>query len=184
MNGNHAIDVDNLINRTQKEDRRKKRLMIGVFFLYLFCTILYAMLLLLSSDPELTYLDRLGGLFYVAAFLFGTIYFGREYLLYKKMDYTLPLMQLLEKTEKRYRLFNRKWFPISIIVLLIEAGELIPYIDDLMLCNHAAIHRILITQSIFLIAVVMGVTIGYSIWKKRTYPIWKDSKTLLEELKN
>ena len=78
-NGNHSIDVDNLINRTRKEDQRNQKMMKGVFILYVICTIFYAGLMVLNPDPDLTLYHRLGGLCYVAAFLIGAIYFRREY---------------------------------------------------------------------------------------------------------
>jgi glycopeptide antibiotics resistance protein len=184
MNGNHTIDVDNLINRTQKEDERNKNLMKGVFILYVICTVLYSFLLLFNPDPELTLYHRLGGLCYVMAFLIGAIYFRREYKIYKNMDYTMPLLQLLERTEKRYRFFSRKWIPIIVVVILIDLGiSLTQHARDYPFIQDVA-DNVLIIQAGYWILVFVSGFIGYLIWKKRSYPIWKDSKTLLSELKD
>ena len=59
-NGNHTIDVDNLINRTQKEDVRNQKMMKGVFILYVICTVFYAALLLFNPDPDLTLIRSIG----------------------------------------------------------------------------------------------------------------------------
>ncbi|MEI6122749.1 MAG: hypothetical protein WCQ95_03905 [Bacteroidota bacterium] len=184
MNGNHPIDVDNLINRTQKEDNRNKGLMKGVFVLYLICTILYAFILPFNPDPDLTIYERVGGLFYVAAFLIGTIYFRKEYLIYKKMDYTLPLLQLLELTEKRYRFYSPKWIPIIIIVALINVGISLSLTGSHHLWIHEPINKFLFIQATYWLLVFTSGFIGYLIWKKRSYPIWKDAKILLSELKD
>jgi hypothetical protein len=184
MNGNHKINVDDLINRTQKEDNRNKGLMKGVFILYLVCTILYAILLLFNPDPELTLNDRLGGMCYVAAFLIGTIYFRREYLIYKRMDYSLPLLQLLERTEKRYRFFSLKWIPIIVVVVLIDIGISLSLTGHNHLWVQSPLEKFLIIQLVYWFIVFTSGFIGYLIWKKRSYPIWKDSKTLLWELKD
>ncbi len=184
INGNHSIDVDNLINRTQKEDKRNQKLMKGVFILYVICTVLYSMLLLFNPDPDLKLFDRLGGLCYVAAFLIGAIYFRREYKNYKNTDYSQPLIQLLEKTEKRYRFFSRKWIPIIVVLVLIDMGIILtqhardyPFIQDVA-------DSVLIIQAGYWIIMFVSGFIGYLIWNKRSYPIWKDSKTLLKELQD
>ena len=184
MNPTPSIEIENLMSRMQKEDKRKRNYVKTIFIVYLLFSVFLAVLLLINPDPDLDLADRISGLFYIAAFLFGSWYFRREYKMYKNMDYTLPLMQLLEKTEKRYRFFNRKWLPISIIVVLIEIGEIIPYINGFMVWNEEVIHRLFIMQALFLCALTVGASIGYIIWKKRTYAIWKDAKTLLSELKN
>jgi hypothetical protein len=184
MNGNHPIDVDNLINRTQKEDNRNKGLMKGVFVLYLVCTIMYAIMLLFNPDPDLTLTDRLGGMFYVAAFLIGTIYFRKEYLVYKKMDYTLPLLQLLELTEKRYRFYSRKWIPVIIVVVLIDFGISLSLTGRNHMWSQDPMTKLLIIQALYWVTILISGFIGYLLWKKRSYPIWKDAKTLLSELKD
>jgi hypothetical protein len=181
-NGNHPIDVDNLINRTQKEDNRNKGLMKGVFVLYLICTILYAVMLLFNPDPDLTLTDRLGGMCYVAAFLVGTIYFRREYLIYKTLDYTLPLLQLLESTEKRYRFYSRKWFPVIVVVTLIDIGISISMTGQTHLWAQTPLHKFLIIQGVYWFFVLGSGFVGYLIWRKRSRPIWRDAKTLLSEL--
>jgi hypothetical protein len=184
MNGNHTIDVDNLINRTQKEDQRNQKLMKGVFILYVICTVLYSILLLFNPDPDLTLFNRLGGLCYVMAFLIGAIYFRREYKIYKNMDYTLPLLQLLERTEKRYRFFSRKWIPIIIVVVLIDMGISLSLTGRNHLWAQDPIEKLLIIQAVYWLIIFTSGFVGYLIWKKRSYPIWKDSKTLLSELKD
>jgi hypothetical protein len=184
MNGNHSIDVDNLINRTQKEDERNKNLMKGVFILYVICTVLYSFLLLFNPDPDLTLYDRLGGLCYVSAFLIGAIYFRREYKIYKHMDYTLPLLQLLERTEKRYRFFSLKWIPIIIVVVLIDFGISLSISSHNHMWTQSILTKLCMIQAAYWLFVFASGFVGYLLWKKRSYPIWKDSKTLLSELKD
>jgi len=184
MNGNHHIDVDNLIVRTQKEDNRNKRLMNAIFILYLVCSILYAALFLLNPDPELTLMDRMAGMCYVLAFVTGSFFFRREYLIYKKMDYSIPLLQLLEKTEKRYRFFTRKFLPVLVIVTLIDMGISITFMNGRHLQSFSITEKFFMIQAVYWGLMFTSGFIGYLIWRKRSYPIWKDSKTLLSELKD
>ena len=180
----NPINIENLLSRMQQEDTRNKKLMKGVFILYMVMSIMYALFLVVNPDPDLSLIDRISGLCYVFAFLLGSLYFRREYTMYKNMDYTLPLMQLLEKTEKRYRFFSRKWLPVSGVILLINIGISLSFWHQSTKWIGNTWQDMLITEAIFWTIVLVSGYIGYLRWKARSYPIWKDAKSLLDELKD
>ena len=182
LNGNHNIDVDNLISRMEKEDGRNKRMMKSIFNLYLVCTVLYTLLFVINPDPALTIYDRLGGLCYVTAFLAGTFFFRREYLALKNTDYSLPLLQLLRQNEVRYRFFSVKWLYMLGIVVLIGIGISFSFSNPGRLMQFSLIEKLVIIQGVYWSILTASGFIGYRLWKKRSYPIWKDSKTLLDDL--
>jgi predicted nucleic acid-binding Zn ribbon protein len=178
------VDTENLILRMQKEDKRNKKIMMGMFFLYLIFSIFYTFLFIINPDPELTSNDRITGLSFVVAFIIGTIYFVWEYRNFKKVDYSLPLITILEKTEKRYRFFRTKWIPVIFIVAIVSFGITLSYVDQLVYWDVSLIGKILAIQGVYWAIMFIAGIIGYLIWRKRSRPIWKDAKTLLEELKN
>ena len=180
----NPINIENLLSRMQQEDTRNKKLMKGVFILYMVMSIMYALFLVVNPDPDLSLIDRISGLCYVFAFLLGSLYFRREYTMYKNMDYTLPLMQLLEKTEKRYRFFSRKWLPVSGVIILINIGVSLSFWHQSTKWIGNTWQDMLITEAIFWTIVLVSGYIGYLRWKARSYPIWKDTKSLLDELKD
>ena len=180
----NPINIENLLSRMQHEDTRNKKLMKGVFILYMVMSIMYALFLVVNPDPDLSLIDRISGLCYVFAFLLGSLYFRREYTMYKNMDYTLPLMQLLEKTEKRYRFFSRKWLPVSGVIILINIGISLSFWHQSTKWIGNTWQDMLITEAIFWTIVLVSGYIGYLRWKARSYPIWKDTKSLLDELKD
>ena len=180
----NPINIENLLSRMQQEDMRNKKLMKGVFVIYLVLSIVYALFLVVNPDPDLSLIDRISGLCYVFAFLLGSLYFRREYTMYKNMDYTLPLMQLLEKTEKRYRFFSRKWLPVTGVVVLINVGISLSLWHRPTMWNGSTLERMIITEAIFWTVMFISGYIGYLRWKARSYPIWKDTKSLLDELKD
>ena len=182
LNGNHNIDVDNLISRMEKEDGRNKRMMKSIFNLYLVCTVLYTLLFVINPDPALTIYDRLGGLCYVTAFLAGTFFFRREYLALKNTDYSLPLLLLLRQNEVRYRFFSVKWLYMLGIVVLIGIGISFSFSNPGRLMQFSLIEKLVIIQGVYWSILTASGFIGYRLWKKRSYPIWKDSKTLLDDL--
>ena len=96
----------------------------------------------------------------------------------------MPLLQLLEQSEKRYRFFSSKWLPVIVIVILIDLGICLSLNSQNDIWTGDFIVKLLISQAAFWITMFISGFIGYLIWKKRSYPIWKDSKTLLSELKD
>ena len=182
LNGNYTIDLDSLISRMQTEDSRNKRMMKSIFYIYLVGTVFYALLFVLNPDPELTFYDRAGGLCYVLAFLTGTFFFRREYKELKNTDYTVPLMQLLTLQEARYRFMGRKWLVILVILVLIAGGLGFSLMNPNRLMQFTPLEKLVIIQGVYWSIIVAAGIVGYILWKKRSYPIWKDVKTLREEL--
>lgn len=178
------IDTENLIVRMQKEDKRNKKIMKIMFFVYLACTLFYTFLFVINPYPDMSSKDRIAGLYYVLAFVIGTFYFIWEYRNYKKVDYSLPLLMILEKTEKRFRFFGVKWIPILIVVILISFGVSLSYLHYLEYWQATVCEKTLVIQAVYWAIMFISGFIGYLIWRKRSRPIWKDAKTLLEELKN
>ena len=177
-------NTENLIARMRKEDNRNKKIMFGMFILYLVFTIFYAILFIFNPDPKLSLTDRMAGHSYVLAFIIGTFYFIWEYLIYKKVDYSTPLLALLKKTVRRYRFFSIKWIPVMIVVVIISYGFTISYVERLATWDTGICTKILTIQAVYWGIMVIAGLIGYLIWRKRSRLIWKDAKTLLEELKN
>jgi len=176
-------DTENLIARMRKEDNRNKKIMFGMFILYLVFTIFYAILFIFNPDPELSLTDRMAGNSYVLAFIIGTFYFIWEYLIYKKVDYSTPLLTLLKKTVRRYRFFSIKWIPVIIVVIIIGYGFTISYVERLAAWDTGTCTKVLTIQAVYWGIMVVAGLIGYLIWRKRSRPILRAAKSLLEELK-
>lgn len=183
LKGNHTLDVDELIGRMQKEDSRNKRMMKSVFLIYLFCGIFYSGLFIVNPDPDLTIYDRIGGLCYVTAFITGAYFFRKEYQNLKNAGYTLPLLDLLTKQEERYRFYAwKRWFYILVILVLIACGISSSFMNPNRLIQFTAIEKLVIVQGVYWSVMVAAGFLGYRLWKKRSYPVWKDIKDLLHEL--
>ncbi|HOY32926.1 MAG TPA: hypothetical protein PKW80_13690 [Bacteroidales bacterium] len=176
------VDTENLIERMRKEDKRNKKIMKGMFFLYLICSVLYTFLFIINPDPALTQTHRIAGLSFVIAFIIGTFYFVWEYRIYKKVDYSLPMATLLKKTEKRYRFFSTRWIPALIIVAIISFGFTITYFERLAQWQVDPFEKVIAIQGVYWGIMLAAGFISYLIWRKRSRPIWKDARLLLEEL--
>lgn len=178
-------NFEGLLQQVQNEDRRSKRLIKGVFILYLVCSVLYTLLFIVNPDPDLGFTDRLSGGLYVLAFVLGTAYFRYEYNHLKKLDYSQPLLTLLQKTEKRYRFFNVKWFPVLGVVSLIGAGITLSFIGHRFINMDVSLAvRVLLIQGGYWFIMLCSGFIGYLIWRKRHRPIHRQIRTMLSELEH
>lgn len=175
-------NFNNFIARMQKEDLRNKKLMLGMFFIYLAFAIFYTVIFLINPDPELSCSERVSGIFYVAAFIIGTWFFRWQYKKFRNLDYTLPLKNMLEKTEERYRFFSKKWIPAMLIVVLISVGISVGSIHHYNFIYASIFYKILIIQFVYWAIMVISGFIGYLIWRKRSMPLWRYAKSLLKEL--
>lgn len=177
-----SINVDNLINRLQREDKRNKRIMMAMFIIYLAFSLIYLYMFIINPDPLLSISYRTAGLCFVIAFFIGTVFFWFRYKNLKKLDYTLPLVQVLEKTVERFQFGGAKWIPVMIVVLLVDIGFSISYYHKFEYWDTAFWIKILSIQAFYWGFMLVGGIIGYWRWIKRSRPIWKDAKTLLKEL--
>jgi hypothetical protein len=178
------INTDNLIARMQKEDKRNKRIMKGMFFIYLAFSIIYLYMFVINPDPLLSFTYRISGLCFVLAFVVGTLFFWKRYKKFKNLDYTLPLAQLLEKTAERYKFWGTKWIPVYIVVVLVNIGFTMSYYESYQHWDASPFIKIIVLQAIYWGIMSVGGFIGYLRWRRHSMPIWKGAKTLLEELKN
>ncbi len=189
MNNNYntpsqAVDTENLIARMQKEDRRNKRNMYGLFFVYLAFSLIYFFLFVINPDPLLSAMHRFAGILFVIAFMIGTVFLWFRYKKFKNLDYTLPLVQVLEKTVERYCYWGKKWITVSIIIILIDIGFTISYYAKFEYWDVAFWIKILVIQAFYWGLMALAGFVGYLIWRRRSRPIWRDARKLLDELKN
>lgn len=83
----------------------------------------------------------------------------------------------------RYRFLGWRWLIILLILILIDFGISLSYLNPDRLMQFTMSEKLLIIQGVYWSIMVAAGIVGYVLWKKRTYPIWKDSKLLLAELK-
>lgn len=176
------LDIDDFITRTKAEDRKNSKNIRSVYFLYLLMSVIYTLLFVANPDPDLTRNDRLAGLCYAAAFVTGTLIFRRESRSLRKLDYTVPLLELVRSIEARYRFFSYKWWYLLFIVAMIGAGLHFSFLNTERLKMLQEKDKLIIVQAVYWGILTVAASIGYFRWKKRSYPVWKDSKALIGEL--
>jgi hypothetical protein len=176
------VNVDDLINRTKAEDQKGSKTLRSVYILYVVLSVFYTLLFVANPDPDLTRYDRIAGLLYVLAFTAGALFFRKEFRMLNRMDYTLPLITLIRGAEVRYRFFGYKWWYLLFIVTLIGAGLSFSFRNPARLTMFSETEKLFFVQAVYWSVIFLSALLGYFHWKKRSYPVWRDAKKLLEEL--
>jgi hypothetical protein len=179
---NPFTDMDRFIGGLQKEDIRYSRLTRNFQWIMWVFVPLYAAIFLLNPDKEILLPERLGGLCYALAFIIFALIFRKFNNEYKSVDYGVPVVEMLTLAAKRYNMFQRKLILIIAPILLVDAGMV------LVLMNHSGMKSvtevILLVQEILIPSLLIGVTIGVFIWRKRQKPLRDAALAMLKEIES
>ncbi|MDA3880994.1 MAG: hypothetical protein PF436_11445 [Prolixibacteraceae bacterium] len=174
-------NMDQFIGKLQKEDKRNLLLTRNVQWVMWALAVLYAVFFIIIPFDSNTVYEKIGWFLYVATFVsFGFVfnYLKKEY---KRVDYGLPTLKMLENAAKRYKLFQRKLVLAITPILLIDAGMvLLTYKPE---NPETLLRTIIITQALIIPSVGIGLLIGIAIWRKRQKPLRDAALKMIEELK-
>ena len=181
-NTSQYSDLDGMIRSMQREDMRNLRIARNFQIIMWFFVFLYFLMFLVNPDPYFSLLNRLGGFFYVLAFLLFALIFRQLHLEYKYVDYSLHVLEMLRQAVKRYSLFQRKVLMVIIPILLIDAGMVLLTYNP----EHGEVlqERILWANSILIPALSIGMLIGYTIWRKRQKPLRDSALSMLHDFES
>lgn len=176
---NGIVNMDSLIVGLRKEDSRNLKLMRNFKWIYLVMIIMYALLMVVNPDPDLEMHHRLSGICYVIAFGLFVLIFWKYHKEYSEIDYTLPVVEMLNKAAKRYKF---RWKSILICmpsVILIDIGVVL---SDFFVNPEIDWSSIVIFQLIYLGLMTISGFVGYIIWRTRQKPLYDGAMQLLKEL--
>lgn len=177
---NH-LDIGSLVNKLELKDSKYKKIMKRfqiVFFIFIF---FYAGIFLANPDPEITSRDRIAGVCYVIAFGLFTLQFRTMYRRYKAVNYFDPVKKVLQDAERRYSFWQKNILLVGFAVLLIDAASLL-VLYDRFIERWTFWQFFTGVQFVYVLAIGIGLTIGYIKWRIESRPIWLSAKKLLEEL--
>lgn len=176
---NGIVNMDSLIVGLRKEDSRNLKLMRNFKWIYLVMIIMYALLMVVNPDPDLEMHHRLSGICYVIAFGLFVLIFWKYHKEYSEIDYTLPVVEMLNKAAKRYKF---RWKSILICipsVILIDVGVVL---SDFFATLEVDWSSIINFQLIYFGLMTISGFVGYIIWRTRQKPLYDGAMQLLKEL--
>ena len=178
----NPIDLDALVNELKKKDDRQKKTYRRFYVMMSVLVVFYALLLVVNPDPELTFVQRISGLFYVMAFIIGAWLFRKEHRTMASINYADPLLKVLKSAAERYRPFNKRILPWLLVLLFINLGITLSGPGRYMPENWTDTQRIVVIQVIYWGIMVISAVIGYLMWRVRYRPLWLALKQMIGEL--
>lgn len=173
-------DINTLINKLQVNDSDYKKavkiLQIFFFALILIFTIVYVF----NPDSEMGIEQRIGGVCYVIAFTLFAFHFRKKHTIFKNVDYSASVKELMLEAEKRYRFLRNNELGNIIAIILLDIGTcliLLEYSSDTL----SILQIFLAVQAFCFISVLIGFLIGFMKWEKEIRPLWLAIKTQLKE---
>lgn len=107
------------------------------------------------------------------AFLIFAIFFGNYYKEYKHVDYSVPTLKMLKSAANRYKPLHGKLIWIVVAFILLDIGF---HYNELEQSN------IIVSQLLFIGAILIAVIAGLLVWYIRYKPLRDDVLHLIAEI--
>jgi hypothetical protein len=177
---NNLIDMNSLLINLKNEDKRTIRKMKNMRWLYIAMIIVYTLLMIVNPDPELQMHHRISGLCYVISFAMFALLFQKYQKEFSSIDYSLSSSDMFTRAAERYNLNFRRYLLVIPPLLLIDAGLTIS--EYYRWTTNEPLVRILHTQALYLVVIIIGWFIGYLIWRRRQKPLRDGALQIVKEL--
>lgn len=177
------VYLDQVMDSLKKLDLRNKKLMHGMYIVYVVFALIYFGLLILNPDPELTVSKRLQGAMYVLIFGMSAIYFRYHFRKNKAVDYSAPILDMLTAARERHKLWTKG--TVSFITAIVGLTDIVvtwAMLDDKFLSDHSMIVRILLIQSGYFLIIGTSFLIGYVTWRRKSMPLVRNLSRIIDEL--
>lgn len=176
-------NLDQVMDSLRKMDARNRRLMRGMYILYVIFALFYAGLLILNPDPELSLNNRLQGVMYVLIFGMSALYFRYHFIKNKRVDYSAPVLEMLHAARNRHKL----WTPgtVRFIIALVGLTDIVvtwAILDDHLLKDSSLAIRIMVIQLGYFLVMGVSYLIGYRSWCRKSRPLVRNLTRIIEEL--
>ncbi|HOP03840.1 MAG TPA: hypothetical protein PL017_05395 [Tenuifilaceae bacterium] len=176
----NSIDMENFIVKLKNEDQRYLQQVKSFKMIYLIFIFFYALIFAINFVATGSIERGISQLFYFMAFVIFYAIFRNLYKVYRDIDYSVSLSEMLTKVIDRYQLKAKYYFQIAIPIILIDIALVFSLYNRLT--DLTPLNRILVVQSILTIVFGGAAYIGYLIWKKRQKPLVDSAKQMLSEL--
>ncbi len=176
-------NLDQVMDSLRKLDVRNRKLMQGMYIVYVVFALIYTGLLILNPDPELTLNHRLQGGMYVLIFGMSAIYFRYHFRKNKSVDYSAPVLEMLTAARKRHKLWTAG--TVGFIIAMVGLTDIVvtwAMLDDKFLSDYSQIIRILIIQSAYFLTMGISFLIGYITWRRKSMPLVHNLTRIIEEM--
>jgi len=178
---NPERNLDSLISELREKDEKARKYFRNFSIMMTILVFFYFGLLIINPDKELTINQRISGICYVVAFIFGAVMFRNEYKKLSAKDYSRPLLIMLKEQTEKFRFFSIRFFKILLIPVILNIGLSIApprYIPT----DWPQMKRILFLQVVFWTVMIITMLISYLVASKKNKPYLDSLNGIINEL--
>ncbi|HSO87448.1 MAG TPA: hypothetical protein VLQ91_12905 [Draconibacterium sp.] len=178
---NPERNLDSLISELREKDEKARKFFRNFSIMMTILFFFYFGLLIINPDKELTINQRISGICYVVAFIFGAVMFRNEYKKLSAKDYSRPLLIMLKEQTEKFRFFSIRFFKILLIPVILNIGLSIApprYIPT----DWPQMKRILFLQVVFWTVMIITMLISYLVASKKNKPYLDSLNGIINEL--
>jgi hypothetical protein len=186
INSNSIYETDNFINmdtfisKLKGQDTLYKSLS-GIFrWIYLGLILVYALKNFLIGQPAINVI--ISDICFIVAAIFFVILLSYYLKVYKEIDYSAPLYQMLKNAAQRYKFSAKTLILVCIPLFIMDIGLCFDIINDPF--GSSAFMRILIVQAFYLPMMTASLYFGFRIWKIKQKPLRDHALKMLKDLEN
>lgn len=174
------VNLESFTGQLKKEDERNLQLSKAFFWIYLGFIGLYSILIVVSMFYHRGFYRLFSEIFFILTFVSFIFIFRYNLKIFKNIDYSLPLAEMLKGVVKRYQLRLNYLSVLLAPILLLDAGLTLTFYEDLL--PVSPLDRVLMVQVFYVPVMLFSTLIGVLIWRRNQKPLRDRAIELLKEL--
>jgi hypothetical protein len=172
--------MESFIDKLKNEDQRNLHQFKSFKWIYLIFIFLYALFFAIDYIGTEQVERGISQLFFIAAFVMLYAVFRKYHKVYREIDYSVSLAEMLSKVIDRHQIKSKYYLQIALPIILIDIAVVYSFYNRLV--SLTPLNRVLIVQSVLTLVFGGAAYIGYLIWKKRQKPLVDSAKQMLNDL--
>jgi len=185
-NLNHTIEslpnMELFTSKLKKEDEYNLKISKTFFRIYIGFIGFYFIIMIVNLFFDRGLIHVLSQIFFILSFVAFVLIFRDNLKIFKKIDYSLPLAEMLNAVVKRYHLKLSYLLILLIPIVLMDGGLTLSFYEDLE--SISPLNRVLIVQAFYIPVMAISALIGILIWRHKQKPLRDKALELLKELEN
>ena len=175
------LTTDNIVESFKKADRIQKRKLDLLFALLIIAGLIFLLVLSMASVFSGIGQIIIANVFVVIVILIA-ISLRSKYTDKDRIDYSLTTLELLKKTERRYRFWNSEWIFIFVLILICNIATSIIFSFIPVSKEWTPLGLVVLAQMVYL--PLLGIAIGaeWISWKRVRKPLRARTLELIKEL--
>ncbi len=185
-NLNHTIEslpnLELFTSKLKKEDEYNLKISKTFFRIYIGFIGFYFIIMIVNLFFDRGLIHVLSQILFILSFVAFVLIFRDNLKIFKKIDYSLPLAEMLNAVVKRYHLKLGYLLILLIPIVLMDGGLTLSFYEDLE--SLSPLNRVLIVQAFYIPVMAISALIGILIWRHKQKPLRDKALELLKELEN